>query len=175
MKVHFLFSNSLVPSHKPVNFLIRWVDKSCAGHFAIGLETDYSFYVYEAVAPKVRKVRYEHWVKQYEVCKKASIDVPRPLSPDVVYWLENIIGTRYGYEQVILLGVLALLKPLDLIFKKININHKRALICTEIGSRFIEKFLVYSLKESHDKIGVRDMELITDKLFLSEILWQKQT
>jgi len=174
MKVYFIFANSKLRLHKPVNYLIRMVDRSMAGHFAICLETDFSKTVFEAVAPKSRKiVPYDEWLNLYDPVKTLEIEVPDNKSLAVIEWLEGMVGVRYGYLQVLIIGLSAFLRPFGLILNGININYKRAIICTELGSRFIENFLEYRLKETHDEIGVKDMEIITDELSSSEIKWRQ--
>lgn len=173
MKVILLFANSKLPLHLPVNFLIRWLDKSKAGHFAIRVITSEFDIVYEAVAPKVRKVMpYDVWLKYYTPNHELEIPVPQSKEAEVTKWLESILGLRYGYEQIVLIGLCAIVKPFSSYLSKVILNHEKALICTELGSRFIEKFLVYKLKKSHDEIGVRDMEEIIDDLSKTEIKWQ---
>lgn len=174
MVVTFIFANSTKTLHKPVNFLIRWLDKSIAGHFAIGLQTDFSHTVFEAVAPRVRKITpYQEWLKYYTPVRTLSIAVPLDKYSSVLEWLEGMLGIRYGYEQIVFIAVCLIINPLNKLWNRVNLNYKKAVICTELGSRFIEKFLVYELKESHDKIGVRDMEKIITDLSKTEIKWQQ--
>ena len=71
--------------------------------------------------------------------------------------------TPYSIPQLALIA-LSLLGPLQ---RKLNwaiLNHKKALICTEVGSRFIESFTHIEIKESHDNVGVNDMFHYTRKM-----------
>lgn len=166
MKVTFIFANTRISSHKFVNFLIKWIDKSKSGHFAILLDTDFTSNIFEAVSPKVREIKLDDWIKQYDAQSFTCFEVPEHKRADVIYWLKNMVGIRYGYGQVLLIGFFCIFKKLASIIPKVNLNYKSAVICTELGSRFIEKFLDYPLNKSHDEIGINDMEKIIEKISL---------
>lgn len=171
-KITFLFADSTDWLHKPGGALIKFVEGSSAGHFAVLLETDYSKKVYEAVSPKARVLPFDEWSHKYQIKDSVSFDVPEDKLFDVVYWLESQVGVRYGYLQLPFILLCSLSPFLDKTFNETYLNHKKAIICTELGSRLIEKFLVYEIKESHDKIGIKDMDNICLDLRSSEIKWR---
>jgi hypothetical protein len=47
-------------------------------------------------------------------------------------------------------------------------------VCSEVGSRFLERFIEIQIKESHDKIGVRDMLEYTETLASNGITWRDE-
>ncbi len=157
MIVRFMFGNPTAWWKQWGSKLIRKVDGSPASHFAIAVFSPSSpDFVYESVFPRFRKIRYDEWLKEYKLVKKVDFVVPKNLEFAVNDWLQMMIGVPYSVPQLALIAI-SLLGPLKKALNWAILNHKRALICTEVGSRFIEAFTHIEIKESHDNVGVNDM------------------
>lgn len=145
-----------------------------AGHFAIEVEMYGDSKIYEAVFPKSKKSQLYDWMDHYKVVGEYEFHVPIHLEVDVVNFLNDLTGVKYSLSQIISIGLVAIFKPLDFVLKTMVINQKKALICTEVGSRFIERFFKLELNQSHDQIGIKDMYEYSDELILMENVWKKK-
>ena len=144
-----------------------------AGHFAIEVEEFGESTVYEAVFPKSRKITLYKWMDHYKVVGEYEFHVPINLQSSVKQFLSEMVGINYSLGQIFTIGLVALFKPLDYFLRTRVINQKKALICTEIGSRFIERFFKIDLDQSHDQIGIKDMYEYSDKLILMDNVWKQ--
>lgn len=170
MIVKFYFADSTHAYKLPGTLAIKFFDGAISGHFAIGLETYGEEHVYESLFPKSRKLPISEWLKDYKIIKQHQFFVPNHLQYKVLEWLEGTVNIRYSVEQIFFIGLCILFKPLDYLLNTAVINHKKALICSETGSRFVDRFIYFKILESHDKIGVRDMEVISESLE-DKIMW----
>lgn len=163
MVVRFLFSNPREAWKQPGAWLIRRADRSKASHFAIAIFGFGTVFVYEAVFPKCRRLPYSEWINHNKIESFHDFEVPTYLEFEVNEWAKSIVGKWYSVPQLALIAV-TIIEPLNKLLNWAILNHERQMICTEVGSRFIEKFMTLPIKESHDKIGVRDMYEYTDQL-----------
>lgn len=143
-----------------------------AGHFAIEVEMYGDSKIYEAVFPKSRKIALYDWMDHYKVVGEYEFHAPIHLETDIVDFLNDLTGVKYSISQIFTIGLVALFKPLDFILKTKVINQKNALICTEVGSRFVERFMDLRIDQSHDQIGISDMYLYSDMLLEKENVWK---
>jgi hypothetical protein len=174
MKVTFLFCNPTQWWKQAGSWLIRVADKSPASHFAICIEHDSGReVVYESVFPKSMKSSIEEWMRHNSLVAAFGFDVPRGKEYLVHEFLEARLGIWYSVPQLILIA-LCLIKPLNKLLNWSILNHERALVCSEVGSRFLERFIEIQIKESHDKIGVRDMLEYTETLSTNGITWRDE-
>jgi hypothetical protein len=154
VRVKFLLCN-----HHKFDFggwFIRRFDRSKFSHAAIELEITQPV-VYEFVMPKSKKTFKIDWAKGYKVERSYDFVVPTHLQFDVLQWLNAHVGIRYSMTQI---GWIALCNAISLIDKNFNwvpINQSKAMICTELVSRFMERFMTIKFKESHDKISLKDI------------------
>jgi len=153
--------------------LIKLGEGVRAGHFAIELEEYGESEIYEAVFPKSRKMKLYDWMDHYKVVGEYEFHVPIYLQDSVKQFLSEMVGINYSLGQIFTIGLVALFKPLDSFLRTRVINQKKALICTEVGSRFIERFFNLDLKQSHDQIGIKDMYDYSDELLLMENVWKQ--
>lgn len=171
MRIHFLFAinrNWLLFGAK----LIAWAEKLPCSHFAIGVEYGDSFWVYESVFPKSRKIPYSKWVTKYNITHRFQYTVPLNFDQSKLYsWLESQLNKWYALDQILLIGITLLNSVADKISNKFVLNGAKYLICTEIGSRFAEKFMGYKMKESHDKVRLADMLNISLELENTKVVW----
>jgi hypothetical protein len=126
------------------------------GHVAIGLESYEGSYVYEAVMPRTRKMKLSEWDLHYKIVRQIQWTVPAHLQGDVYEYLQKSMGIRYSLRQILVIGLTCIFKPLDYFFKKVKLNNSKALICTEVQSRFAEKYMGFKLNKSHDEFGLED-------------------
>lgn len=174
MVVRFLFCNSKTWWKQPGSALIRKVDGSDSSHFAVELITFTERIVYESVFPRARKIEKTEWAKHYSVTAYYDFEVPSYMQYKVKDWLESIVGIHYSVPQLLLIA-LCVLKPLNKLLNWAILNHQQALICTEVGSRFLERFTHIKIKESHDKIGVWDMREYAYAFKLREVFaWRQE-
>lgn len=157
MKVSFLYANPTKWYKKIGAAILRWSDKSDYAHFAILIEYGQSEFVYESILPVSQRLNKYEWLGHYRIQNQITMDVPKYLEKDVLIWSSSMVGKPYSLAQLVLISMLLLFAPLRRILFMPILNHDKALICTEMGSRFIERFMTIKLEKSHDEIGLRDM------------------
>lgn len=155
------------------SWLIKTVDRSSGSHFAIRCETYSGVKIYESVFPKSTRTPEEEWLKHYKIIKRYDFEVPAAHQASVLEWLESMVGVWYSVPQLALIALSIILKPLVFIFNRTILNHEKALICTELGSRFVEKFMRWIFTKSHDNIGVREMTYISGRLNKTARPWKE--
>ena len=173
MTIRFLFANPLAWYKKAGNKLLQIGEIVNSGHFAIELDGYAEPKVYESLFPKSQKVTRSEWNKHYEVVKVYEWTVPDHLRFQVYEWLEKQVGIRYAVEQIIFIGLTIVFGWLNLIFNKLVLNGNKAMVCTELGSRFAERFWGFTPTESHDKIGLQDMEVLSLR-YENNVKWQSR-
>lgn len=173
MYIRFLFCNPKAKWKWIGSKLIRWADRTNASHFALEIEhISGKRYVYESVFPRSQKSEIHEWLTHYNVISVYTFHIPTQIQHKVYEWLESLVGKPYSIPQLVLIA-LCILKPINSLLQWAILNHDRALICTEVGSRFIEKFIQFPIKESHDKIGVFDMMEYSKEMSTKGFLWRK--
>lgn len=173
MIIRFLFANPKTWWKKAGNFLLQIGEIVDAGHFAIELETFGEPDVFESIFPRSQKLTRSEWDKHYTVVKQYQWEVPAHLQYKVMEWLNQNVGKRYAIEQIVFIGATILFGWINLIFNKLVLNGDKAMVCTEYGSRFAERFWGFVPTESHDKIGLKDMEIISDR-YENNVKWTLQ-
>lgn len=173
MIVRFLFANPKTWYKKIGSRLLQIGELVPFGHFAIELETYGEPKVYESLFPKSQKVNRSEWNNHYELVKEYQWNVPEDLRFQVLEWLEKQVGIRYAVEQILFIGLTIIFGWLNLIFNKLVLNGNKAMVCTELGSRFAERFWGLVPTESHDKIGLQDMEVLSLR-YENNVKWQSR-
>lgn len=173
MIVRFLFANPLVWYKQLGNKLLQFGEIVDFGHFAIELETFGEPKVYESIFPRSQRPTRSEWNKHYKIVKQYQWNVPTHLQSEVYEWLEKKVGIRYAIEQIFFIGLTIVFGWLNLIFNKLVLNGNKAMVCTELGSRFAEKFWCFVPTESHDKIGLKDMEVLSDR-YENNVKWSSK-
>jgi hypothetical protein len=174
MTINFTFSDPLSWYRIPGAWFIRVVDGGQGSHFSVGVSGSDDIYVYEAVIPRSRVVPMKSWLGHNKVKVNYMFQVPKEIEADVIRFLDSLIRVPYSVPQLILIFLCKMLFPTNILLKGAIINHERALICTEVGSRFIEKFMNYKLTKSHDNTGVKDIQMICEGLVLQDKEWKVQ-
>ena len=174
MIVRFLFANPKTWYKKIGSRLLQIGELVPFGHFAIELETYGEPKVYESLFPKSQKVNRSEWNNHYELVKEYQWNVPEDLRFQVLEWLEKQVGIRYAVEQIFFIGATILLGWTNLIFNKLILNGNRAMVCSELLSKLAEKFWGFIATESHDKIGLKDVEVISDR-YENNVTWKIYT
>ena len=153
-KVRFYFCDPTAGFKKPISWLIKLVDKAPASHFAL----DISGVVYESVWPKSQSILRIKWLNHYKIVKQYELDVDNIKASFMIEFCDTLIGKHYSPTQIFMIGLAALVKPFEKIFGKKIVNGNKYLICTEVGSRFMEQFMMLELKEeTHDMISISDL------------------
>jgi hypothetical protein len=172
MKIHFVFCYNiswyafLSPIFSRLEGLVR------ISHFAIILENEFGKKtVYESVFPRTRKIDFDEWKKKYEMRKLFTFGGPREKQFEVFEWLEAQKGKHYPFSQLFFILFAMINKCFENISFGWVLNGSQWLICTELGSRFIDKFFVTDVKESHDRIGLRDMLNLSQELEVKKEIW----
>jgi hypothetical protein len=173
MTIRFLFANPKTWWKKAGNFLLQIGEQVPFGHFAIELETYGEPKVYESIFPRSQKSTRSEWDKHYTVVKQYQWEVPAEFRADVFEWLEKNVGIRYAVEQIFFIGLTILFGWINLIFNKLVINGNKAMVCTEYGSRLAERFWGFVPTESHDKIGLMDTAIISER-YENNVKWTLQ-
>lgn len=174
MIVRFLFANPKAWYKQVGNFLLQLGEQVPFGHVAIELEYNGECNVYEYVFPKSQKEPREEWNKHYKLVKQYQWRVPEEMQEAVLKFLEKNVGIRYAVEQIFFIGATILLGWTNLIFNKLILNGNRAMVCSELLSKFAEKFWGFIATESHDKIGLKDVEVISDR-YENNVTWKIYT
>lgn len=173
MILRFVFANPKQWWKQGGASLLRWADQFPASHFAVELVTIKHHYVFESVFPRTRRLEKHEWNELWTEHSAYEFEVPQHLQWEVLAWLNHSVGKWYSLSQLLLIA-LCLIKPLN---DKLNwsiLNHDRFLICTELGSRFIERFMKIVMIESHDKIGLQDLGDLCEQVSFKdqERLWK---
>jgi len=162
MKVSILFAKNSA-WWAVLGRLIMFVEQKPFSHCAVLLEYDGKQVVYDSVFPKGRIMSYQKWSMLYK-------DILVHEMPDISPWevaakLSLAKDSRRYYSIVQLLWILlALFKPFDRWTNWFTLNGHKAMICTELVSRFLELFYQVKFNESHDKIGLVDVHEAVKKL-----------
>lgn len=154
--IYFILCNPKSILHKPGGWFIRNVDGSKYSHFAIYFEND----IYEAVFPKSRKIDVLKWKEKYDVGLVYRSTVSVEETQLTYNFLQTLVNRPYSMSQVFFIGLFSIFKPLEKYFAVKFLNYKKYLICTEVGSLFFEWAYGFKPQESHDMIGVSDIEKI---------------
>lgn len=173
MRVTFLFSNPRVWYKKFGNTILKIAEGVPFGHFSIQLDSLAGSYIYESIFPRSQKLPLKEWLTHYEPVYYTGWDVPDHMNGKVLEWLESMTGKRYALEQILFIAFCICFKWVDILFNTLSINHAKALVCTEYGSRFVERFTTFKLTKSHDKIGLKYMLYISKKIESSEV-WKNE-
>jgi len=171
MKIRFNFSNSTVWWKQPGVKLIHLFDNVSVSHFSIELELISGEYIYESVFPKSRKITKEEWLTHNKLVHYYEWEVPSELQAHVFEFLEAQCDKWYSIPQLLLIAVTNLSRTANILLNWSYINKNNALICTELGAIFVQKFWKYKTEESLDKIGVHDMIQIALKYKKSGPTW----
>lgn len=173
MLISFIICDPLTWWKKSGSWLIKRLDRSTGSHFAIRLETHSSVSYYESVWPRSTKSPEDEWLKHYVIRKRYDFEVPNIHQAAVLEWLESMVGVWYAVSQLVLIALSIILWPFRAVFNRTILNHEKALICTELGSRFVEKFMRWIFTKSHDNIGVREMTYISGRLNKTARPWKE--
>lgn len=160
MKLAFLFCNPKSKWKQPGSWLIRKLDGSLCSHVAIAVTIQGHTHVFEAVSPMSRNMPISDWLEQYALEYSYEFEVPVFKQFDALGFLESITERPYSYGQIVLIGLTKLFMPLQFVLRGAILNHERALICTEVISLFVEKFMRYNLRKKHDQHGITDIEVM---------------
>jgi hypothetical protein len=173
MRVSFVICEPLSGLKKIGSWIIRTLDQSKASHFAVELDSLAGIYYYESVMPKSRCLPKDEWDKHYRIVQKWTFEVPKGLEYDVLLFLNDLINKPYSIAQLLLIAGGIFSGAFQIAFNKAIINHEKALICTEVGSRFIERFMRWNFVKSHDNMGIRDLTEICNALGISSNPWKE--
>jgi hypothetical protein len=173
MKVHFCFCYN-VRWWAVLAPVISYFEKlKRVSHFAIVLEHSYGkTVVYESVWPRTQKVMLEDWLDKYEVATLFTFDVPNRKQYEVYDYLEAQVGKWYPFSQLLFILFAIINKTFEKISSRWVLNGHKHLICTELGSRFVEHFFNGIIKESHDRIGLKDMLQISEEYRIIKEIWR---
>jgi hypothetical protein len=172
MNVSFVFCNPKSKLKQPGSWIIRKLDKSAASHVAICVQVAETKYVFESVSPDSRVIEFNEWLKEYVIAYTFDFKVPELKAWAALNYLENIVERPYSYGQIVLIGLTKIFMPLQFLLRGAILNHERALICTEVVSLFVEKFMKYDIKKKHDQHGISDIDIMAIELAIQESPWK---
>jgi len=159
MKISFLYANSTSGLKKLGGEIIKSVENTPFCHFAILFNDNFDEYIFEAVFPKTRKVKYSEWLKEYSVHTRFDFEIPSQDKRIECYeYLELMINKWYGVDQVLFIAFCIWFKLNEKFQLKTSINKNARLICTEIGYLFSNRFFKYEyIPVNQDRIDLDDM------------------
>ncbi len=160
MKLAFLFCNPKSKWKRPGSWIIRKLDGSPCSHVAVSVTIQGHTHVFESVSPNSRNIPLADWLEQYSLEYAYDFEVPDFKQFDVLSFLESTTERPYSYGQIVLIGLTKIFLPLQFLLRGAILNHERALICTEVISLFVEKFMRYTLRKKHDQHGINDVEVM---------------
>lgn len=136
-------------------------------HCAIVLENDGYSEVYEARMPNSRTVRLDQWIEEYDLIHAYGFEVESIKEQDNVRkYLKAMMKVKYGWEQLLVIGLQLALVPFRKLTKRAVINGKRKLICTELVGLFCKKFLGIKWKKNPDLLSLKEVHLGVRKALL---------
>jgi hypothetical protein len=160
MKIAFLFCNPKAKWKQPGSWIIRKLDGSLCSHVAVAVTIKGYTNVFESVSPNSRNLPLADWLNQYTLEYAYDFEVPNTKEFEALSFLDSITERPYSYGQIALIGLTKLFLPLQFLLRGAILNHERALICTEVISLFVEKFMRYTLRKKHDQHGISDIEVM---------------
>ena len=121
---------------------IRWIQGVNFSHCAIATETDL---VVEASTHGVRMITLKSFLERVDIQQTYVISIDTTWTK-VFDWFSEILGTRYGFWQV--LGLLLI--SLKIMRTNIFGRGTKRLVCSEVVILFLARFAGYTLKNSDD-------------------------
>lgn len=165
MKLKFYFANSTSFIKEIGSEIIKLVEGTNYCHLALGLETEFSEHVYEAVFPKSQKLSKNEWLKQYKIAYEFSIDIPCIQKfLEIKDFLELNTGKWYAFDQCLWIALIIWFKIKKSISNKFTLNGKKNIVCTELGYLFCKQFLIGDWDENSDSVDLNDMFSIASQL-----------
>ncbi len=165
MKIKFYFANSTSLLKELGAEIIKLVEGTNYCHLAVGLETEYSEHIYEAVFPKSQKLTKNEWLKSYSVAYEFSIDIPNVHKfLEVKDFLESNIGKWYAFDQCVWIALIIWFKIKKTVTRKVKLNGSKNIVCTELGFLLCKQFLIGNFDENSDSIDLNEMFSIASSL-----------
>jgi hypothetical protein len=173
MKIYFVFCYNIRWYALLSPVIAYFQNTKGISHFAIVLEKeDGQLMVFESVFPKAHSKTYLEWSKGYRVERSFCFEVPKDKEAAVLLWLESQNGKSYPFSQLFFILATILNKGIEKVSRGWVLNGNKWLICTELGSRFIEAFFIGHITESHDRIDLKDMISYSEQYDLASEVWR---
>jgi hypothetical protein len=152
MTITILCGDSKSFLHKPINAGIKLVDHVDFSHYAYCIDG----MVYEAVAPRSRKIPFSQWREKYTIVRTYDIEVPFSHMGNFMSTIDMQLDVPYAYSQIfaILIANVFHLK------NKVDFNGKKAMICSEFVARPLAEVLGYQFSVAPDHIGMDELEIV---------------
>jgi|GEM_PF-3756513 len=160
MDVYLVLSKNRKWYKKPVSNLLMFFEKTNFSHSSILINDGAYQYMFESVAPISQRIMLEEWVKHYEIVDSIKIDSSFLKSDSSYIFLYSMLGRPYSFKQIFYIAIGIINEAFLHKIKWVDINSKKAMICTELVARFLKyKYDVY-LYKSPDLMGLNDIKVI---------------
>lgn len=136
--------------HNPINLAIKFVEKVDFSHYAILADG----YVYEAVSPQSRSIPFSQWRDKYDIVRTYTLNVSEPGSSNLLSRIQDELGKPYAYSQILMILMTNMFK----LKGTLEINGKKALICSEFVARPLAEVLGYKFSVTPDNVGMDELE-----------------
>lgn len=128
-------------------------------HVAILMVDDFGVHwVYEAVFPRVRKIRYHDWLKKFKIIKSYEIPLDDYESFRFQTTAKTLLGKPYSIFQCFLIGLSNSIGALENFIERTIWNGNKALICSEYVATCIVAAIGYQFKNQLDSVGMDEIE-----------------
>jgi hypothetical protein len=155
MSITILCSESTKLTHKPLNAMIKFVEKVDFSHYAFLIDS----YVYEAVSPVSRKISFSDWQKHNDVIRTYTIEVDVVQKTNLLSRVVDQLEKPYAFSQIIAI----LIGNIFHLPNKIEFNGKKALICSEFVARPLSEVIGWAFSVTPDHIGMDEVEAVLKK------------
>ena len=145
--------------------LIMKIEGTRYSHASVMTKLEGEFFIYEAVWPMPRQIRYIDWIKTNEIIEEYTLPPVKSEVTSVAY-LHKLIDDAQGYSiaQLFLNAIGLINKNLNKWAGTVILNHEKYLVCTELVGRFLEDSYNYDFHEHEDSIDLLDVATAVRKI-----------
>lgn len=145
--------------HKIGVWAIEKSEKTNFNHVAVMLTDDYGVdWVYEAVMPRARKMRFVEWIKKFKIITAYELALENYPYFAFKCALFNQIGKPYSIFQCFLIWMSNSIGVLEHFIERTVWNGNKSLICSEFAARPIVAATGYKFENDLDSVGMDEIQ-----------------
>jgi hypothetical protein len=151
--------------HKIGVWAIEKSERTNFNHVAILLKDDYGVeWVYEAVFPRARKMRFAEWIKKFKIIKSYNLPLYKYEYFKFITTVHSQIGKPYSIFQCFLIWISNSVGVLEHYIESTLWNGNKSLICSEFVARPIVAAIGFEFENDLDSIGMDEIEFCLNKI-----------
>jgi hypothetical protein len=151
--------------HKLGVWAIEKSERTNFNHVAVLVKDDFGIeWVYEAVFPRARRMRFEEWLKIFKIKKSYAIELDSNQYDNFIKTIYIQLPKPYSIFQCLLIWLSNSIGVLEHFIERIVWNGNKALICSEFVARPIVAALGYQFENQLDSVGMDEIEFCLDKI-----------